>query len=95
MTLSCLTSTDEVRGLIERIYEYRKANARYPRSLDELRPIVGDVVSKHKKDSYGWRRKLLRYLVLAIFLPRRSESSEALQKYQPRSSHLRVWPVIG
>ena len=48
-----LRSTDEVAGLITRIYEYRRANAQYPHSLAELGPITGNVVSKHQRDSTG------------------------------------------
>ncbi len=45
-----IQSTEEVSGLINRIYEFRKASGEYPRSLAELRPIEGDVGSKHERN---------------------------------------------
>ena len=48
-----IDSTDEVGELVKRIYDYRKVNDGYPRSLEELRPIAGDVVSKHERDHMG------------------------------------------
>ena len=48
-----IRSTAEVDGLLNRIYEYRRATGKYPNSLADLRPIVGDVISKHEKDYLG------------------------------------------
>ena len=48
-----IPSTAEVSGLIHRIYDYRSATGKYPDSLVKLRPIAGDVISKHEKDYLG------------------------------------------
>jgi hypothetical protein len=48
-----IRSAAEVTGLIHRIYEYRRATGKYPDSLVELRPIAGDVISKHERDYSG------------------------------------------
>jgi hypothetical protein len=48
-----IRSTEEVNGLVSRIYAFREAKGKYPRSLAELRPIPGDVVSKHGKSHLG------------------------------------------
>ncbi len=46
-----IRSLDDVRGLISRAYEFRQATGEYPRSLAELRPIAGDVISNHVKNN--------------------------------------------
>lgn len=43
-----IRSTDEVSGLIGRIYTFRQTKGKYPHSLAELRPIAGDVESRHE-----------------------------------------------
>jgi hypothetical protein len=76
-----IRTTAEVRGVIQRIYEYRRATGKHPDSQVELRPIAGDEISKRVLTTVGGHRTwelfvvclTLAYLV-AVSTSRRQDS---------------------
>jgi hypothetical protein len=48
-----IQTTEDVNEVVARIYEQRATTGTFPRTIAELRPIAGDISSKHEKDYFG------------------------------------------